>query len=857
MADRSISEPGQNGTAPGTDPLARLVRVRRELAQALQSARVDLAALEEDNQRAHFELQLMLRSRGRRAFMRAREGARTALAALLHPVSALRRASAGVAARSGLATCAAVYGQVRFRRTPLDNLPVEASPASASAVRWLGQVRLANLARSGLSCPPAAGASFRVQPPPGGRLVAYCGVLPGKTAPYVDAVEFTLTARAESGRERSRTLCLRPAWRLGDRGWRRMAVSLPHDRVEELHVTLAAQGANGRDTPVQAVWGDARIEQPRRIAELMRAARAELQRSGFRSLFHKMRQLRVTDEASVRYRQWIARNTPTAESLAQMSREAASLPYQPRVSVITPVYNTDPVLLRACIESVRQQAYPHWELCLADDASDAAATTAVLREYAGRDPRITITRLATNSHISTASNAALALATGDFVAFLDHDDELAPEALFEVARCLNAHQDADMIYSDEDKLDLAGQRCDPHFKPDWSPEYFRSVMYTCHLMVVRRSLVGAIGGFRVGYEGAQDYDLALRVTARTSRIHHIPKVLYRWRKIPGSAAAELEAKPWALKAARRALHDHLRERAMDAEVLPGAAPGLFRVRFRILDQPLVTIVVPTDDRSRDVNGRAVRLLPNCLQSVVQKTAYANYELLVVDNGRLQPATESFLMTIPHRRVSYVYEGAFNFAHKLNFAVRHARGSHLVVFNDDLEVISSEWLTAMLEHSQQPEVGAVGAKLLFPDGRLQHIGIVLGVCGVAAHAYHMQPGSSSGYAGSALVTRNYSAVTGACLMTRRAIFDEVGGFNERLAIDFNDVDYCLRVRCAGYRIVYTPYAQLYHLESGSHGARLQAPAEVDEMRRTWGDILERDPYYNPNLTKDFPDYRLAV
>jgi GT2 family glycosyltransferase len=267
--------------------------------------------------------------------------------------------------------------------------------------------------------------------------------------------------------------------------------------------------------------------------------------------------------------------------------------------------------------------------------------------------------------------------------------------------------------------------------------------------------------------------------------------------------------------------------------------------------------VPTDDRTRDVNGRHVRLLPNALRSVVQKTAYANYEILVVDNGRLSDESRAYLDGVPHRRVSYSYEGSFNFAHKLNFSVRHARGSQLMFFNDDLEVIASEWLSAMLEYAQQPQVGAVGARLLFPDGRLQHIGAVLGVCGVAAHAFHMHPGWSTGYAGSAIVARNYSAVSGACMMTRRDVFDAVGGWNERLAIDFNDVDYCLRLRRAGYRIVYTPYAQLYHLESGSHGPRTQNPVELEEMRRTWHDYLERDPHYNPNLTRDFPDYRLRL
>jgi O-antigen biosynthesis protein len=688
------------------DTLDRAAHAHRQLAQALQLARADLAALEEDNQRAHFELQLMMRSRGRRAVMGAKRLVVGTASGLVHPVSSARRLAA--AARGGAAA-----------------------------------------------------------------------------------------------------------------------------------LTVLCQFVRGRS-----------------LSRVVRSLRTELRRSGLVGTIRRIGQLRSADEIAAVYRRWVSRHTPAAEALAEMARASASLEYQPLISVVTPVHNTDPQLLRACIESVRRQAYPRWELCLADDASDSEATRAVLREYAA-DPRIKTTRLETNSHISAASNAALALAEGEFVAMLDHDDELAPEALYEVARCLNDHRSADLIYTDEDKFDAAGRRCDPHFKPDWSPDHFLSYMYTCHLMVLRRSLVAEVGGFRVGYEGAQDYDLALRTTARTSRIRHIPKVLYHWRKVPGSAAGEVEAKPWALAAARRALEDHVRERGLDATVQPGLAPGLFRVRFRIAGRPLVTIVLPTDDQTREIDGRRVPLLSNCLRSLVQKTAYANYEILVIDNGRLSDATRAVLETVPHRRVSYSYRGAFNFAHKLNFAVGHARGSHLVVFNDDLEVVASEWLNAMLEYSQQPEIGAVGAKLFFPDGRLQHIGMVLGVCGVAAHAFHMHPGEAAGYAGSAIVTRNYSAVTGACMMTRREVFDAVGGFNERLAIDFNDVDYCLRVRRTGRRIVYTPYAQLVHLESGSFGARLQNPAELKEIRLTWGEVIERDPYYNPNLTPDFPDYRLPL
>jgi GT2 family glycosyltransferase len=605
-----------------------------------------------------------------------------------------------------------------------------------------------------------------------------------------------------------------------------------------------------------AVWGDPEVLRRRPARERARSAAAAFRTYGVWGVFRRLRRPATLGADDRVYADWIARHALSTAALERLRQEARSWPLAPLVSVVTPVYNTDPAWLRACVESVRRQAYPHWELCLADDASTSPATRALLSEYES-DPRLRIQRLPENVHIARASNAALALASGDFVAFLDHDDELAPEALAEMVRALNATPDADVLYSDEDKLGPGGVRCDPFMKPDWSPEYFLSSMYTCHLMLVRRALLDAIGGFRAGYEGAQDYDLLLRLTERTSRIVHVPRVLYHWRKIPGSAAASPTAKPYALDAARRALEDHVARRGLDAVVEPGLAVGLWRVKRRIRGHPRVTVVVPTDGRRAPMRGGSVDLLVNCLRSVVERTTYDNWDLLVVDNGRLSDEALAFLADVPHRRVSYAYEPPFNFSHKLNFAVSHAEGEHLLVLNDDIEVIDAEWMEALLEFSQDAEIGAVGGKLLYPDGRLQHIGVVTGVCGIAAHVFHQHDGHSPGHAGSAITIRNYSAVTGACMMTRRRVFEEVGGFNEKLRVDFNDVDYCLKVRRAGYRIVFTPYARLYHHESGSFGERRQQRDEIEEMRRTWGPVLGRDPYYSPNLTTDFPDCRLRL
>lgn len=551
------------------------------------------------------------------------------------------------------------------------------------------------------------------------------------------------------------------------------------------------------------------------------------------------------DHAAV-YVRWVARNTPGPDELSRMADGVAALAWQPRISVVTPVYNTDPRYLRACIESVRAQVYPHWELCLCDDASQREDTRAVLREYDG-DARIKVRFLDRNSNISAASNGALEMATGDYIALLDHDDELTPDALFHVAAFLNAQPGADMVYSDEDKLDTSGGRCDPYFKPDWSPEHFLGTMYTCHLMVVRHAVLKEIGGFREGYEGAQDYDVVLRLMERTDRIHHLPRILYHWRKLAGSAASANAAKPWALDAGRRALEDRVRRNGGGAEVHPGAAPGLFRIKYAVRDQPLVSILIPTRGTGP--------LLARCVRSIAAHTTEHRIEVIVVADGPLAPDARAALEPMRARILDYRAPGPFNFSHKINAAAAAAAGDHLLLLNDDVEVIEDGWLAAMLEYSQQEPIGAVGAKLLYPDDSIQHAGIILGVRGVAAHAFHQHRGESAGYASSAVRVGNFSAVSGACMMTRRDVFRRAGGFDETFPTDFNDVDYCLRLGRLGYRIVFTPYARLVHHESATFGARMPDPAGAAEMRRRWGPVIEADPYYHPNLTREFPDYRL--
>jgi O-antigen biosynthesis protein len=730
-------------------------------------------------------------------------------------------------------------------------------PAIAEAIRWIGPTRITGEVHDALLCHPDSSVTWNVPVPARARVVSAVALLPAVWTRNSGGVQFRIDV------ERSDGTTLATAERHVDprrhaRHWQwiPLSVDLANGSAMDARITLRTVTPPGASAAYAwAVWGDPRVERDRSVRESLRQARAALAHHGPLGLLRRARQLGSDDTADAQYQRWIAAHTRDAAALAALGTEIATLPLQPLISIVTPVFNTDPKWLRACIDSVRRQVYPRWELCIADDASTKAATLAVLDELAD-DARIKVVRRSVNGHISAASNDALALATGDYVAFLDHDDELAPDALAEVVRALNANPAPELLYSDEDKLSVEGARCDPFFKPGWSPEHFLGQMYTCHLTVARVSLVRAVGGFREGYEGAQDYDLWLRMIARKPRIAHVPRMLYHWRKIPGSAAAEAAAKPYALANARRAIDEYMRAIGVEATVTEGRAPSLWRVSPAIKNTPPVTIVIPTAGRSAEVGGKTVDLLAHAVRSIAQKTTWRNYQMLIVDNGDLREETRAAIAAIPHRRVTYdMPPGPFNFSRKLNFAMRHAETDYLVILNDDIEVITPAWIEGLLEHAQNPEVGAVGCRLLYPDGRLQHVGVVTGVCGIAAHLHHQASGDHAGWNAGAITTRNFSVVTGAVMMTRRDAWDKVGGFDERMRIDFNDVDYCLKLREAGYRMVYTPFVECYHHESGSFGARAQNPDDVAAMRAIWGETLERDPFYNPNLTREYPDCRL--
>ena len=560
------------------------------------------------------------------------------------------------------------------------------------------------------------------------------------------------------------------------------------------------------------------------------------------------------------YATWIRRyDTLRMADRREIRAQIARFATKPLISIVMPVYNPSPGHLRAAIESVRAQLYPQWELCLVDDASPAKHVERILARYAKCDHRIKVQRRAQNGGIAAASNDALALTTGDFVALLDDDDVLAPTALYFVAREINSHPDAALIYSDEDKLDTTGRRANAHFKPDWNSSLFLAQNFFSHLGVFKTDLIKRLG-FRAGFEGSQDYDLVLRCAEQVEprQIRHIPRLLYHWRMSEKSAALNFNAKPQARAAAIKAIEDHLARRQIAAEVTSSGDEDFRRIRYLLPNEkPRVSIIILTRD--------LVEMLRPCIESILGQTTYSNFEIVIVDNGSQDQGTLSFLTAIardPRLRLLR-REEEFNFGRLNNFAVGTVESEFVALLNNDLTIINPEWLGEMVSQALQPGVGAVGARLIYPNDTIQHAGVILGGGGVAAHAHKGLPRANHGYFSRAILVQEVSAVTAACMVVRRNAYLEAGGFDEtHLKIAFNDVDFCLRLRQRGYRIVYTPYAELYHAESASRGLEdtvaknSRFEAEIKYMHDTWGDALRQDPAYNPNLSLDSAGFTLA-
>lgn len=564
------------------------------------------------------------------------------------------------------------------------------------------------------------------------------------------------------------------------------------------------------------------------------------------------------------YEAWVARyDTLTDDDLAVFRAALARFPRRPVISILMPVYNTPEQWLTRAIESVIAQIYPDWQLCIADDASTEPHVRETLERYRSKDARIRIVYRDTNGHISANSNSALALATGEYVSLLDADDELTPHALFWVVDEIRCHPDADIIYSDEDKLDAGGRRYDPYFKSDWNPALILSANYVSHLGTYRRSLIEQVGGFRVGFEGSQDHDLLLRCVDASApeRIRHIPRVLYHWRSVPGStaSAAAMDAKPYAWHAGSAAIVEHLQRHGIAGKVEP-ALRIYYQVHYptpAVL--PKVSILMPS--------ACNLDLLRPCMESLFARTTYPDFEvLLVVSSIRFEDAAQreylEQLKSNPKIRILRYEDRPYNFSWLNNWAESQCSGEVLCFMNDDIEVVTPDWLEKLLARLTLDKVGAVGPMLYYPDDRIQHAGVMLGVGGVAGHSFIRMPRGSDGYFGRAGLEQDLSCVTAACMLMRRDAFQAINGFNEDLSVAFNDVDLCVRLRNGGWRIIWTPQVELIHHESATLGRhdsperQTQFRREVELMRDLWGAGLDSDPFYNPNLSLATNQFTLA-
>ncbi|MES2780722.1 MAG: glycosyltransferase [Bacteroidota bacterium] len=519
---------------------------------------------------------------------------------------------------------------------------------------------------------------------------------------------------------------------------------------------------------------------------------------------------------------------------------------KPVFSIICPVYNVDEQWLVKAIESVRKQVYPYWELCIADDASTKPHIKPILEKYAGLDSRIKVTYRSSSGNISAASNSAMELATGTYIALLDNDDEITENALYENAVLINLHPDADVIYSDEDKIDEQNNHSDAWFKPDWSPEYLLSHMYVCHFSVYRKQLVDAVGGFRSAFDGAQDYDLCLRITEQTQAVYHIPKILYHWRTIASSTASNPLAKSYAYEAGRKAVEEHLHRTLGSGTVSFTDYYGVYKVNHVLTAQPLVSIVIPSAGKSATVKGTQIQLLENCLKSITQKSIYKNIELIVVDGNDIDETIQQSCKEMGARFVHCT--DPFNFSQRINMGVAESKGEYVLMLNDDTEIITPDWIEQLLGFAQQKDIGAVGAKLITEQHLVQHAGIIL-VDGAPGHIYYGIPDVGQGYFNALVSYKNYLAVTGACILVSKAKYLEVGLMDESFPVNFNDVDFCLKLHEKGYRNVYSSSVVLYHYESVTRVKGFKAE-EMQQFVSKWEDYVpaQTDPYYSPVLVK---------
>ena len=568
--------------------------------------------------------------------------------------------------------------------------------------------------------------------------------------------------------------------------------------------------------------------------------------------------IKTASTREIPYQKWIVRHLPGKAELEKQRR--TKLSYSPKISIVVPLYKTPEKYLRRLTESVQQQTYPNWELCLSDGSGTDSPLTGILKELCAKDARIKVITHDRALQISENTNSAIEAASGDFIAFADHDDELTPHALFECVKALNDHPGTLVVYSDEDKMSMDGHKFfQPHFKPDYNPDLLCTVNYICHLFVVSRKVTDKVGMLRKEFDGAQDYDFVFRCVeaVKDEEIYHVPKILYHWRCHEDSTAENPESKMYAFDAGARAIKAHYDRIGVPVEIEKGEYLGLYRTKFLWEEKPLISIIIPNKDHIDD--------LKRCIDSIEEKATYRNYEYVIVENNSTEDETFAYYKELeasnPKAHVVY-WDGIFNYSAINNFGASHAKGEYLLLLNNDTEIISPDCLEQLLGYCMRPDVGAVGARLYYEDDTVQHAGVVIGFGGIAGHCFVQQKRDATGYCHRIICAQDYSAVTAACMMVKREAFDKVHGLSEEFQVAFNDIDFCLRLGKAGYLVVYNPYAELYHYESKSRGLEdtpekvARFNREIASFEKHWPEILrDGDPYYNPNLTLESQDFSL--
>ena len=634
-------------------------------------------------------------------------------------------------------------------------------------------------------------------------------------------------------------------------------IRFPYERGKDYYLIIRCEGRKARiKYNEQLIEKRASVAYKRmqKIRDLMNMETVHVamdfwKENGLRALILKSKHKIQGLDNDYDYGEWYELTKPSKEELERQRN--THFDYEPRLSIVIPVYKTPERYLQEMLDSIVSQTYSKWEVCIADGSPRGESRERLIKRYADRDTRFKYVILGENKGISGNTNAAMDMAQGDFLVLADHDDTLTPDALFECVKAMNEDPLYDVIYSDEDKLDMDGQALfDPHFKPDFNPDLLTSVNYICHLFVVNRNLVEAIGGFRQEFDGAQDYDFIFRCTEQARKVHHIPKVLYHWRCHMNSTASNPESKMYAFEAGARAIKAHYDRMGIAVDsVEKGVDYGIYHTRFHLDEEPLVSVIIPNKDHRAD--------LDLCLTSLLDKGTYRNLEVIVVENNSTEPETFDYYEELQEKRKNVrvvTWKREFNFSAINNYGVTFAHGEYLLFLNNDVEVIEPDVIREMLGYARRDDVGIVGARLLYQDDTIQHAGVVIGFGGIAGHTFIGLHQAENSYFHRAMCAQDYSAVTAACMMSKRSLFDQVGGFREELAVAFNDIDYCLKIRSLGKKVVYNPYALLYHYESKSRGLE-DTPEKVERFNREvarfigyWPEIvINGDPYYNPNLT----------